>query len=119
YDFVRDQQATQDRQSHRRENFTADAGSEDHGEYREDGHAFGQELGAEPMDRPLDHRLPKLFQRLDFFQAAALVDGFAEIDQHDDAGLGGHAEAGNEADPNRDAEIHRRRVPAAFDLGEQ
>ena len=61
------------------------------------------------MDRPFDHGLPQFFQRLDVFQAAALVDRFAQVDQHDDAGLGGHAEAGDEADPDGDAEIQRGR----------
>ena len=58
----------------------------------------------------------EFFQRTDCFQPAAFVDRFPQVDQHDDAGLGGHAEAGDESNPHGDAEIHGRRVPAVEQL---
>ncbi len=46
----------------------------------------------------------KLGDRADPLQAAALVDRLAEVDEHHDARLDGHAEAGDVADLDRDAE---------------
>ena len=84
-DFVRDQQPAQHGQRHRGQDFAADALGEHHRKDGDDGHAFGQQLGPQAVDGPFDDRLAQFFQRLDVFQAAALLDRLAQIDQHDDA----------------------------------
>jgi len=48
----------------------------------------------------------------------ALFDRLAQIHQHDDARLGGHAEASNESDPDSNTEIQGRCFPSVQDLGE-
>ena len=104
-DFVGDEQAAEDGNRHGGDDFVAHAGGEEHGGQGDDGHAFGEEFGAEAVDCAFQDGLAEFVEGGDFFQAAAVLDGFAEVDEHDDAGLGGHAEAGDESDPNGHAEI--------------
>ena len=49
----------------------------------------------------------KFGQRADLFQPAAPLDRLAQIDEHDDARLRGHAETGDEA------HLHRHAVAVA------
>ena len=75
------------------------------GRQADDGRAFGQQLRPQAVDGPVDDRLFQFGERADLRQPAALVDRVAQVDEHDDAGLRGHAEAGDEADPDGHAEI--------------
>jgi hypothetical protein len=70
--------------------------------------ATPQQLRTQPVHGPLDDRFPQLFKRLDVGQPASFFDRLPQVDEHDDAGLGRHAEAGDESDPDGNAEV---RVP--------
>src|SRR5258706_9985928 len=104
-DFVADEQAAEHGGGHGAHDFGACAGGPEHGDQADDGDAFGQQLGAEAVDRAFDDGLAKLSEGGDVFQAAATVDGVAQVDEHDHAGFGGHAEGGDVADGDDDAEV--------------
>src|SRR3954470_4617857 len=106
--FVADEQAAQDGSGHGAHDFGAGAGGPEHGDEADDGNAFGQQLGAQAMDSAFDDGLAKLGERRDIFKAAAALEGIAQVDEHDDAGLGGHAEGGDVADGNDDAEVEAK-----------
>src|SRR5258706_10077541 len=104
-DLIADEQATQHWGGHGAHDFCAGAGGPEHGDEADDGDAFGEELGAEAVDSAFDDGLAKFGEGGDIFQAAAAVEGVAEIDEHDDAGFGGHSESGDVADGDDDAEV--------------
>ena len=62
-------------------------------------------LGRSRWTAPSRIACAQLGDRADPLQAAALVDRLAEVDEHHDAGLGRHAEAGDVADLDGDAEV--------------
>src|SRR2546430_15477507 len=104
-DFIADQQPAEDRGGHGAHDFGAGAGGPEHGDEADDGDAFGEELGAQAMDCAFDDGLAKFGEGGDIFQAAAAVEGVAQVDEHDHAGFGGHSEGGDVADGDDDAEV--------------
>src|SRR5271166_7063605 len=104
-DLVGDEQSAEHRRRHRPDDFSPHAGGPEHGGDRDDRGPLGEQLGTEPVDRPFEDRLTENGNRSDVSQSTLFLDGLAEVDQHHDAGLYGHAEAGDVANPYRDAEV--------------
>src|SRR5258706_3116045 len=104
-DFIADEQAAEDGGGHGSHDFCAGAGGPEHGEEADDGDAFGEELGAEAMDSAFDDGLAQFGEGRNVFQAAAAVEGVAEVNEHNDAGFGGHSESGDVADGDDHAEV--------------
>jgi hypothetical protein len=103
-DLVGDEQPAQHGGGHGPDDLGTDPGGPQHGRDREDRRAFGEELGPEPVHGTLEDRLTEIRDRRDSCQAAAFLDRLSEVDEHDDAGLYRHAEAGDVADPDGHAE---------------
>src|SRR5208337_568691 len=61
--------------------------------------------GPEPVHGTLEDRLTEIRDRRDSCQAAAFLDRLSKVDEHDDAGLYRHAEAGDVAGPDGHAEV--------------
>ncbi len=95
----------QHRGGHRPDDLGADAAGPEHWGNRDDRRAFREAASAGGDGSHRRESLLQLGDRPDAFETAPFFDRFPQLDEHDDAGLGRHAEAGDVADPNRDAEI--------------
>ena len=60
--------------------------------------SFGKQLGTRAMDGTVHHGLAE-FGKRHVFEAAAIFDGLAQVDQHHETVLGGQAKAGDVARP--------------------
>ena len=94
--------------------------AEEDRQQRDDGGADGHHLGAHAVDCAGEHGGAQVGAGGSGDALAHLIPGFVEIDDHDHAGLGGHAREGDEADGHGHAEVvvERPQQPDAADEGE-
>ena len=107
--FISDQDATQNGCGHRLHDLGTGAGGPEHRRESDHGRQLGHQLGAQSMDGSFHHGFANLRQR-QVFQAASLLDRFTQVDQDDESAFGREAETGDEADPDRDAEVVAKQI---------